>query len=242
MENAWANDRDRYVLAAQPGRVAGAARKSKHALAAHRPKRPARLRSPQQEPLSQVNRYYAAGPGTPVRYRSSCPEQEQPGLTAPLLGCSTPQGQHDRGGLPCHHSGIGATASRRSGGAPSSLLLVQLDSGPLLAGVRQIEQRASASAMGVGPRLPLRLGQEEPPSHRIASLLELVHSACLRAVDFGELGSCSARFQKSRCLPGRAESAPTSDPPRAVRGGEVEVVDVRLPPASPNSEPLLLRE
>ena len=26
MENAWANDKDRYVLAAQPGQVAGAAR------------------------------------------------------------------------------------------------------------------------------------------------------------------------------------------------------------------------
>jgi hypothetical protein len=66
MENAWANDKDRYVLEAQPGRVAGAARKSKRALTAHRPKRPAQLRSPQQEPLSQVTRYYAAGPTIPA--------------------------------------------------------------------------------------------------------------------------------------------------------------------------------
>jgi hypothetical protein len=57
MENARANDKDRYVLAAQPGRVAGAAKNDKHALTAHRPQRPAQLRSPQQEPLSQVNRY-----------------------------------------------------------------------------------------------------------------------------------------------------------------------------------------
>jgi hypothetical protein len=42
-----------------------------------------------------------------------------------LLGCSTAQGQHDRGGLPCHHSGIGATASQGSGSAPSPLLLVR---------------------------------------------------------------------------------------------------------------------
>ena len=40
--------------------------KDKHALAAHRPKRPARLRSPQQKPLSQVTRYYAAWPGIPA--------------------------------------------------------------------------------------------------------------------------------------------------------------------------------
>ena len=50
-ENKRANDNDRYVLAAQPGQVAGAAKKDKPALKAHRPKRPARLRSPQKAPV-----------------------------------------------------------------------------------------------------------------------------------------------------------------------------------------------
>jgi hypothetical protein len=54
-ENQRANDNDRYVLAAQPGQVAGAAKKDKPALEAHRPKRPARLRSPRKPP-SRVTR------------------------------------------------------------------------------------------------------------------------------------------------------------------------------------------
>jgi hypothetical protein len=40
--------------------------KDKPALEAHRPKRPAQLRSPQQEPLCPVTRYYAAGPEIPA--------------------------------------------------------------------------------------------------------------------------------------------------------------------------------
>jgi hypothetical protein len=54
-ENQRANDNDRYVLAAQPGQVAGAAKKDKPALEAHRPKGPARLRSPRKPP-SRVTR------------------------------------------------------------------------------------------------------------------------------------------------------------------------------------------
>src|SRR5687768_10770648 len=50
-EKQRANDNDRYVLAAQPGQVAGAANKDKPALEAHRPKRPARLRSPRKPPV-----------------------------------------------------------------------------------------------------------------------------------------------------------------------------------------------
>ena len=51
-ENQRANDNDRYVLTAQPGQIAGAAKRDKPALKAHRPRRPARLRSP-RKPLSR---------------------------------------------------------------------------------------------------------------------------------------------------------------------------------------------
>jgi hypothetical protein len=54
-ENQRANDSDRYVLEAQPGQIAGAAERERVGLEAHRPKRPARLRSPRKPP-SRVTR------------------------------------------------------------------------------------------------------------------------------------------------------------------------------------------
>jgi hypothetical protein len=95
MANARTNDKDRYVLAAQPGRVAGAAKTEQLALSAHRPKRPARLRSPQQKPLSQVNRHYAAEPRIPVRCRFSCPEPQRR-RGAGQDSCMCPSGAEDR--------------------------------------------------------------------------------------------------------------------------------------------------
>jgi hypothetical protein len=61
-ENQRANDNDRYVLAAQPGQVAGAANRANPALEAHRPNRPARLRSPKRAPVpASADRTVSAG-------------------------------------------------------------------------------------------------------------------------------------------------------------------------------------
>ena len=74
-EKQRANDTDRYVLAAQSGRVAGAATE-KHGLAAHRPKRPAVCVLPE-----------GPCPGSPDRTHGAGQSLQAPDFHAPRTGC-----------------------------------------------------------------------------------------------------------------------------------------------------------
>jgi hypothetical protein len=72
-----------YVLTAQPGQVAGTAKRDKPAVEAHRPKRPARLRSP-RKPLSRT-------PDRRIRAGQQPSKQDliPRDPTAPWLTCSS---------------------------------------------------------------------------------------------------------------------------------------------------------
>jgi hypothetical protein len=75
------NDNDRYVLTAQPGQAAGAAKTELPALSAHRPKRPARLRSPKKAPLPD-RPTVRSGPDGAFKKGFSCPELRRRGVRA----------------------------------------------------------------------------------------------------------------------------------------------------------------
>ena len=183
-ENQRANDNDRYVLAAQPGQVAGAANKDQPALEAHRPNRPARLRSP-RKPLSQVTRPYGQDRTATFRARFSCPdphERRRPARTR-LLPPGESGRPHFRAGCSCRSSRAGVswasaetTASRRgccgkcrwSGGFTRAVAV--------LTGVSRGQRRWSQQRCGPrpdphGPRSWWLPGRERrpPPSSRRAS-------------------------------------------------------------------------
>ena len=64
-ENEWANDTDRFALAAHPGKSQGPPPKSTGSKPIDQTGVPDRVLH-NKNPLSPVNRYYATGPGIPA--------------------------------------------------------------------------------------------------------------------------------------------------------------------------------
>jgi hypothetical protein len=115
-----------------PGQVAGAANRINPALEAHRPRRPARLRSP-RKPLSQVTRPYGQDRTATLRARSSCPDlQKRHAARLSERGATTPSRRvallrFVRSGRLRRRSGAaGGRPTRERGRLPTALLLFAL--------------------------------------------------------------------------------------------------------------------